>query len=83
MLARSRSNSMLNSKEGISEMLGNTTTSRSAVQISSAARTSAVVPALMAALLGLFMVWGVGFSPISAIHNAAHDVRHATAFPCH
>jgi cobalt transporter subunit CbtB len=25
----------------------------------------------------------VGFSHISAVHNAAHDVRHANAFPCH
>lgn len=36
-----------------------------------------------AALLGAFVVGGVGFAQISAVHNAAHDVRHATAFPCH
>lgn len=36
-----------------------------------------------AALLGVFVIGGVGFSHISAMHNAAHDVRHATAFPCH
>jgi cobalt transporter subunit CbtB len=36
-----------------------------------------------AALLGVFVVGGVGFSHISAVHNASHDVRHATAFPCH
>jgi cobalt transporter subunit CbtB len=36
-----------------------------------------------AALLGMFVIGGVGFSHISAVHNAAHDVRHATAFPCH
>lgn len=35
------------------------------------------------ALLGVFVIGGVGFSHISAMHNAAHDVRHATAFPCH
>lgn len=40
-------------------------------------------PALLAALLGVFMLWGVGFSTISAAHNAAHDVRHSTGFPCH
>jgi cobalt transporter subunit CbtB len=40
-------------------------------------------PAILAACLGFFMVWGVGFSDISAVHNAAHDVRHASAFPCH
>jgi len=25
----------------------------------------------------------VGFSHIDVIHNAAHDVRHSNAFPCH
>lgn len=41
------------------------------------------VPALAAAFLGLFFIWGVGFSHIDAIHNAAHDTRHSNAFPCH
>jgi cobalt transporter subunit CbtB len=42
-----------------------------------------VVQAVLAMALGLFIVGVVGFSHISAIHNAAHDVRHANAFPCH
>jgi cobalt transporter subunit CbtB len=29
------------------------------------------------------VVWGVGFSHIEALHNAAHDTRHSNAFPCH
>jgi cobalt transporter subunit CbtB len=37
----------------------------------------------MAAFLGVFMIWGVGFSHIAAAHNAAHDVRHSNGFPCH
>jgi cobalt transporter subunit CbtB len=36
-----------------------------------------------AGLLGLFLVLGIGFAPIAAIHNAVHDVRHSAAFPCH
>jgi cobalt transporter subunit CbtB len=36
-----------------------------------------------ALLLGLFLVVGAGFSPISVVHNAAHDSRHSFAFPCH
>jgi cobalt transporter subunit CbtB len=28
-------------------------------------------------------VYFVGFAPISAVHNAAHDTRHTAAFPCH
>ena len=47
------------------------------------ARASIVTQAMMAALLGLFLVWGVGFSPIMAVHNAAHDMRHSSGFPCH
>lgn len=47
------------------------------------ARASAATPALLAALLGLFLLWGVGFSHLSAFHNAAHDTRHSNAFPCH
>ena len=34
-------------------------------------------------VLGVFLIWGVGFSPIAALHNAAHDTRHSMAFPCH
>ena len=38
---------------------------------------------LLAGILGLAMLYGVGFSPIEALHNAAHDTRHAVPFPCH
>lgn len=36
-----------------------------------------------AALLGIFVIGGVGFSHMAVAHNASHDVRHANAFPCH
>jgi cobalt transporter subunit CbtB len=49
----------------------------------SAARSQTLVAAALAALLGAFLVWGVGFSHIAVLHNAAHDVRHSLAFPCH
>lgn len=39
--------------------------------------------ALMAVVLGVFVVGMVGFSHIDVVHNAAHDVRHSNAFPCH
>jgi cobalt transporter subunit CbtB len=45
--------------------------------------TRVVAQAVLAMVLGLFVVGVVGFSHISAVHNAAHDVRHANAFPCH
>ena len=47
------------------------------------ARSESRVAAALAALLGLFVLWGVGFSHIPALHNAAHDTRHSLAFPCH
>ena len=46
-------------------------------------RTQTLIAAAFAAMLGTFMIWGVGFSHISAVHNAAHDVRHSNGFPCH
>lgn len=36
-----------------------------------------------ALLFGAIVVFAVGFLPMSAAHNAAHDTRHALAFPCH
>lgn len=44
---------------------------------------SRVLAVTFAALLGVFVLGGVGFSHIAAAHNAAHDVRHVNAFPCH
>ena len=43
-------------------------------------RTRAV---LVAALLGLGLVFMAGFAPALALHNAAHDFRHTQNFPCH
>jgi len=43
----------------------------------------AIVPATAAILLGLFVLFGVAFAGPEVIHNAAHDSRHAFAFPCH
>jgi len=34
-------------------------------------------------MLGAFMILGVGFAHAEILHNAAHDARHAFAFPCH
>ncbi|MFG1371434.1 CbtB domain-containing protein [Xanthobacter oligotrophicus] len=44
---------------------------------------SRAVQITLAGLLGLFIVGGVGFSGIPVLHNAAHDYRHSTGFPCH
>ncbi len=44
---------------------------------------SRAISIFAAALLGVFLVGGVGFSHIMAVHNAAHDYRHSMGFPCH
>jgi cobalt transporter subunit CbtB len=45
--------------------------------------TAVLLPAVLAILLGAVLVYGVGFASPMTIHNAAHDARHAFAFPCH
>ena len=40
-------------------------------------------PAVLALLFGVFLVFSTGFAHPQTIHNAAHDSRHAFAFPCH
>jgi cobalt transporter subunit CbtB len=46
-------------------------------------KAAILAQALLAASLGVFILWAVGFSHISVFHNAAHDTRHSNAFPCH
>lgn len=54
-----------------------------AAEIIRSAGAGRVLAAGFAALLGLFIIYGVGFASPAMIHNAAHDVRHTFAFPCH
>ncbi len=44
---------------------------------------AAIRPALFAAVFGFAILYVVGFAQPAMIHDAAHDARHATAFPCH
>lgn len=46
-------------------------------------RQAMIRAALFAGLMGLALVWGVGFAGPDALHAAAHDSRHALTFPCH
>jgi cobalt transporter subunit CbtB len=48
-----------------------------------AGRVGRLSQAVMAMVLGVFVIGMVGFSHIDVVHNAAHDVRHSNAFPCH
>ncbi len=60
-----------------------TLSTKPAEATAAALTASRVIPVFMAALLGIVIIGGVGFSHIEAVHNAAHDYRHSMAFPCH
>lgn len=34
-------------------------------------------------LLGAVILYGAALVQTSAVHNAAHDMRHSQGFPCH
>lgn len=54
------------------------------VQIQTSAIPWASVYAISAAVLtGVFILAAVGFAGPEVLHNAAHDIRHGLAFPCH
>lgn len=42
-----------------------------------------LVAGMLALFIGLTLVVGVGFASDMAVHNGAHDTRHALGFPCH
>jgi cobalt transporter subunit CbtB len=45
--------------------------------------SSDVVAIAFAALMGVGLLFVGGFVQASALHDVAHDQRHAIAFPCH
>ncbi|MDD1969128.1 CbtB-domain containing protein [Pseudomonas putida] len=62
-----------------------TTTNQTSTQTASSAGTQSqrLTAAVSAMILGACLVYFAGFSHIDAVHNAAHDTRHSSAFPCH
>ncbi len=40
-------------------------------------------PVVIAAMLGVGLIFGAGFAGSSVLHDAAHDSRHSFSFPCH
>lgn len=42
-----------------------------------------ILPVMLAASLGLVLLYGAAFAETAALHNAAHDGRHSAGFPCH
>jgi cobalt transporter subunit CbtB len=46
-------------------------------------RSSRLLVTFGSILMGLSLVYFAGFSHLELIHNAAHDTRHSSGFPCH
>jgi len=42
-----------------------------------------LMPIAFAVLGGLMLLFASGYAQASVLHDAAHDQRHAMAFPCH
>lgn len=51
--------------------------------VSSLSVSQRLIAGVLAMFFGLVLVGGVGFASDMAIHNGAHDTRHALGFPCH
>jgi len=59
------------------------TTSPTTTSSTTVTQTQRLSAAVSAMILGACLVYFAGFSHIDAVHNAAHDTRHSSAFPCH
>ena len=44
---------------------------------------SILLPAIAAFAIGFGLIFMTGLVQADTLHDAAHDVRHATGFPCH
>jgi cobalt transporter subunit CbtB len=55
----------------------NTTTTKSTE------KSTALMAVLFMAVLGGALLFVAGHAQSATLHDAAHDVRHATGFPCH
>jgi len=61
-------------------MISNITTKKSGISASISKEKLASISAI---LLGWAFIFLIGFSHIEVVHNAAHDTRHSSSFPCH
>ncbi len=56
----------------------NTTTNIQVLSIS-----QKIIAGSLVLFIGLALIYGTGFVQNTALHNGAHDLRHAIGFPCH
>ncbi|MDE1195917.1 MAG: CbtB-domain containing protein [Pseudomonas sp.] len=50
---------------------------------SSRSRGNRLLVTVGSILMGMSLVYFAGFSHLDLVHNAAHDTRHSSGFPCH
>ncbi|HBZ44775.1 MAG TPA: cobalt transporter subunit cbtB-like protein [Maritimibacter sp.] len=53
------------------------------VQTQAAVQTSPLAAITVVFLAGAALLFAAGFAQATVLHDAAHDTRHAMAFPCH
>lgn len=46
-------------------------------------KSHSLIQVIVALVLGTSFVFASGFANSQVLHDAAHDVRHSTGFPCH
>jgi len=68
--------------DGQGDMTQMTTMTATARPLSDS-RATRLVAIAGAALLGLGLMFVAGHVQANGLHDAAHDMRHATGFPCH
>ena len=64
-------------------MQTSTTTTKTTTQNQASLTQSRRTIAAATLMFGLGLVFLTGFAHSQTVHNAAHDTRHAMAFPCH
>jgi cobalt transporter subunit CbtB len=58
-------------------------TSTALTHVNSRSRSQRLLVTFGSVLMGLSLVYFAGFSHLDLVHNAAHDTRHSSGFPCH
>ena len=59
------------------------TNAASATTLSGLSLSRRLTAGLVALVLGFVLLGTIGFASDMAVHNGAHDTRHALGFPCH
>jgi cobalt transporter subunit CbtB len=44
---------------------------------------SSLMSVIFVAAMGIALLFAAGHAQSAALHDSAHDIRHATGFPCH